>query len=112
MRARDDPAAVTRTVSPGRDQARDQARAEVGDDAADEAGTDEVTALASMIQRGPHIPAPREDDEDELVDRRDDDVVDDHEHVLPRQRDEFTCSRCFLVVHVSRREGEVCRDCS
>ena len=34
--------------------------------------------------------------------------------VMPLQRDEFTCSGCFLVQHVSRREGasSVCRDCA
>ncbi|AOS62495.1 DUF4193 domain-containing protein [Actinoalloteichus hymeniacidonis] len=37
--------------------------------------------------------------------------------VLPKQADEFTCSRCFLVHHRSRlasqRDGQyVCRDCA
>lgn len=37
--------------------------------------------------------------------------------VLPKQQDEFTCSRCFLVHHRSRlaqdRGGKlVCRDCA
>lgn len=37
--------------------------------------------------------------------------------VLPKQADEFTCSRCFLVHHRSRlseqRSGElICRDCA
>ncbi len=37
--------------------------------------------------------------------------------VLPKQSDEFTCSRCFLVHHRSRlaekRSGQpVCRDCA
>ncbi len=37
--------------------------------------------------------------------------------VLPKQSDEFTCSRCFLVHHRSRlaekRGGQpVCRDCA
>ncbi len=37
--------------------------------------------------------------------------------VLPKQSDEFTCSRCFLVHHRSRlaekRAGQpVCRDCA
>ena len=37
--------------------------------------------------------------------------------VLPRQADEFTCSRCFLVKHRSQLHGEsggqpVCRECS
>ena len=36
--------------------------------------------------------------------------------VLPKQDDEFTCSRCFLVHHRSRladqRRGLVCRDCA
>ena len=36
--------------------------------------------------------------------------------VVPKQEDEFTCSRCFLVKHVNQRvRGEgpkaVCRDC-
>lgn len=37
--------------------------------------------------------------------------------VLPRQADEFTCSRCFLVHHRSQLAGErngemLCRDCA
>jgi len=37
--------------------------------------------------------------------------------VLPRQADEFTCSRCFLVHHRSQLADEekgqfVCRDCA
>ncbi|CAN5582800.1 DUF4193 domain-containing protein [soil metagenome] len=37
--------------------------------------------------------------------------------VLPRQADEFTCSRCFLVHHRSqlatpRDEQMICRDCA
>ena len=38
-------------------------------------------------------------------------------HVLPRQQDEFTCSRCFLVQHrsrlaASRGSENYCRDCA
>jgi hypothetical protein len=37
--------------------------------------------------------------------------------VLPRQADEFTCSKCFLVHHRSQLAGEkdglpICRDCA
>ncbi|OIV38090.1 dUTPase [Mangrovactinospora gilvigrisea] len=37
--------------------------------------------------------------------------------VLPRQADEFTCSRCFLVHHRSQLAAEkngqpICRDCA
>lgn len=35
--------------------------------------------------------------------------------VVPRQSDEFTCARCFLVHHRSRRvdgQEQVCRDCA
>jgi hypothetical protein len=37
--------------------------------------------------------------------------------VLPKQADEFTCSRCFLVHHRSRlaeesKNGLICRDCA
>ena len=37
--------------------------------------------------------------------------------VLPRQADEFTCSKCFLVKHRSQLAGEsagqpVCRECA
>jgi hypothetical protein len=37
--------------------------------------------------------------------------------VLPKQADEFTCSRCFLVHHRSRKAHEksgkgICRDCA
>lgn len=34
--------------------------------------------------------------------------------ILPPQRDEFTCTRCFLVTHHSQRAHagiDVCRDC-
>ncbi|SDD29589.1 DUF4193 family protein [Nocardioides lianchengensis] len=34
--------------------------------------------------------------------------------VMPRQADEFTCTRCFLVQHVSRRsatDSDHCHDC-
>lgn len=38
-------------------------------------------------------------------------------HVLPRQADEFTCSKCFLVHHRSQLAKEVagqavCRECA
>src|SRR4051812_27499135 len=38
-------------------------------------------------------------------------------HVVPQQRDEFTCRRCFLVLHESRlayHDGDhpVCADCA
>ena len=38
-------------------------------------------------------------------------------HVLPKQIDEFTCSKCFLVHHRSQldhegKNGPVCSDCS
>lgn len=37
--------------------------------------------------------------------------------IHPRQDDEFTCARCFLVQHrnrlaVSRRREQICRDCA
>jgi hypothetical protein len=37
--------------------------------------------------------------------------------VLPKQEDEFTCSRCFLVHHrtrlaATRGDQLVCRDCA
>jgi hypothetical protein len=35
--------------------------------------------------------------------------------VTPKQADEFTCTECFLVQHVSRRASagrDVCRDCA
>ena len=37
--------------------------------------------------------------------------------VLPRQADEFTCSKCFLVHHRSQldhesKSGPVCKECS
>jgi hypothetical protein len=37
--------------------------------------------------------------------------------VIPRQADEFTCSKCFLVHHRSQlaketADGPVCRDCA
>jgi uncharacterized protein DUF4193 len=37
--------------------------------------------------------------------------------VLPKQADEFTCSKCFLVHHRSRLAEEhrgqyICRDCA
>lgn len=87
--------------------------------AAEEAGTDEVAALASMLARPAHVPAQRiadldDDDEVEFDNTRSraDTGDDDDAAVLPRQRDEFTCPRCFLVGHVSRRVGAVCADCA
>ena len=37
--------------------------------------------------------------------------------VVPKQEDEFTCSRCFLVKHIGQRAGgegpkAVCQDCN
>jgi len=37
--------------------------------------------------------------------------------VIPKKADEFTCSRCFLVNHISQKakdgkDGPVCNDCS
>jgi uncharacterized protein DUF4193 len=35
--------------------------------------------------------------------------------VLPRQSDEFTCLRCYLVTHRSQESGRgvsICRDCA
>lgn len=35
--------------------------------------------------------------------------------VLPKQHDEFTCTRCFLVAHQSQRDRagvDVCTDCA
>jgi len=32
--------------------------------------------------------------------------------VVPKQEDEFTCSRCFLVSHVTNIASAVCRDCA
>ncbi|MBU6347650.1 MAG: DUF4193 family protein [Actinomycetales bacterium] len=37
--------------------------------------------------------------------------------VIPKQADEFTCSRCFLVQHLSQqakktKDGPVCNDCA
>ena len=35
--------------------------------------------------------------------------------IVPTQRDEFRCQRCFLIVHRSQRAepgADVCRDCS
>ncbi|HEY5186979.1 MAG TPA: DUF4193 family protein [Actinomycetes bacterium] len=35
--------------------------------------------------------------------------------IVPTQRDEFRCQRCFLILHKSQRAehgADVCRDCS
>jgi hypothetical protein len=35
--------------------------------------------------------------------------------VVPKQKDEFSCSRCFLVIHLSQRDSagpDICRDCA
>jgi hypothetical protein len=35
--------------------------------------------------------------------------------IVPTQRDEFRCQRCFLIVHKSQRAepgADICRDCS
>lgn len=85
----------------------------------EEAGTDEVAALASMLARPTHVPAQRsadfdDDDDGEFGETRSraNKDADVDTAVLPRQRDEFTCPRCFLVGHVSRRVGAVCAECA
>ena len=79
----------------------------------EEAGTDEVAARAAVLTRPAHLPAANADD-DEPVPLPDREVPAEQPVALPRQRDELTRRRCFLVAHVSRR-GEsgcdVCRDC-
>ena len=43
------------------------------------------------------------------------DIVDEDlvAAVLPLQRDEFRCQRCFLITHSSRMANwQVCRDCA
>jgi len=82
----------------------------------EEAATDEVVALASAIAHLPHGPA-RSDAEDDEFTVGESLVPGEPEsaHPLPRQRDEFTCGRCFLVAHVSRRtrsDGDCCTDCN
>lgn len=76
------------------------------------------------------LKARRNEAQSASVDMDTDDSVDNYElpgadlsneeltvKVLPKQADEFTCSRCFLVHHRSRlaesRNGaQVCRDCA
>lgn len=80
----------------------------------EEAGSDEVAALASLLTRSPHPATDQagEDDDGDLAPSvRREKVEPDPRSTLPRQRDEFLCLRCYLIVHVSRRHGEVCRDC-
>lgn len=82
----------------------------------EEAATDEVVALASALAYLPHGPA-RVDDEDEAlpIAETGDPADDVASPLLPRQRDEFTCCRCFLVAHVSRRarsDDDCCADCA
>ncbi len=77
---------------------------------AGEAGEDELAALAAMLAT-PTRPRAVDDEGEELFAL---DLTDEREVLvaLPRQRDEFTCPQCFLVMHVSRQVGDICRDCS
>src|SRR5215470_6494889 len=66
------------------------------------------------IQMATDYDAPRRSEADELAE---DSLEELTVKVLPKQADEFTCSRCFLVHHRSRlaeeRNGQyVCRDCA
>lgn len=83
----------------------------------EEAATDEVVALAAALAPLPHGPARTDDDEDEgaLVADRSEPGDAAASRPLPRQSDEFTCRRCFLVAHVSRRANrgdDCCVDCA
>lgn len=87
----------------------------------EEAATDEVVALARALAPLPHGPAPADEREDEdehegaLVTEQPEPWADDTSAALPRQSDEFTCRRCFLVAHVSRRVrpgDDCCVDCA
>ena len=97
-------------------------RASTADDdrRGDEAGADEVAALAVLLARPAHVPGPRQEDADEDgedagLDEGPENLDGEALRLLPRQRDEFTCARCFLVAHISRRSAPgsaVCSDCS
>lgn len=99
-------------------RAGDDARGVMSAALREEAATEEVVALAGMLTPLPHTFARADDDEDDelplVADERGRDA-DAASRPLPLQRDEFTCGRCFLVVHVSRRArpGEdCCTDCA
>ena len=86
----------------------------------DEAATVEVAALAALIARPEaHAEPAAEDDDDAFLAAADLDLADDDAEravpLLPRQRDEFVCSCCFLVAHVSQLADPSsgrCRDCA
>lgn len=87
----------------------------------EELGEDSLQELQS--QRQERVPsAPAEGDENEQVESFEPPGADlSNEElsvrVLPRQADEFTCSRCFLVHHRSQLAKEsggklICRECA
>ncbi|MCX5215533.1 DUF4193 domain-containing protein [Kitasatospora sp. NBC_00240] len=67
------------------------------------------------------IPRTSEDDQleaEDLLELPGADLSDEElsVRVLPKQQDEFTCSSCFLVHHLSRlarikNQDQICRDC-
>lgn len=87
----------------------------------EELGEDSLQELQS--QRQERVPsAPTEADENEQAESFEPPGADlSNEElsvrVLPRQTDEFTCSRCFLVHHRSQLAKEsggklICRECA
>lgn len=80
----------------------------------EEAGTDEVAALAAVLAPPVHVAVRPEDDEEDVLSGPEPRESGRLPAAVPRQPDEFTCRRCFLVAHVSRRTRpgvDVCRDC-
>jgi hypothetical protein len=85
---------------------------------------DEDTAVESSLEellqkKAADRPTDDEPEDDILelaLEREDPAAVDTLEvKALPKQENEFTCSRCFLVKHQSQladRKKKVCRDCA
>lgn len=80
-------------------------------------GSEELQALATVLcppAAGRELPAQDEAADSELAELGPDPAAEGGTplRVLPRQRDEFTCPACYLVVHVSRRQPDGrCADC-
>lgn len=87
--------------------------------AEDDIETDSLEGLKAAEKAEPEV---ADTDDGEIVEPFDVPMIElsDEElsgQVLPRQRDEFTCSECFMVQHRSclgavKGEETLCRDCA
>lgn len=100
-------AQVTTQGSTSRSADEELAQRELRALKAQHASAGSPTLVAREIEDAEDLELPGTDMSDESV------ALD----VLPRQLDEFTCSKCFLVHHRSQLDhegthGPVCSDCS